>query len=176
MKAKFQITFFAVISCVLASLFLQAQDNIKPDRPPTPVSNAAFMRAKLVGSQQVLDGLVSEDFRLILRGAESMKSMSQTVQWPQSDDAVYQHYSEDFQRHCDSLASSARQGKLEQAHYTYLQMTTQCINCHNYVRKRFKIERPDEPSGPIRLIPTEWKGQTYRSDKTTDRQPETRHR
>lgn len=158
-----------------------AQEQDKPLRPKQDAQEeapdyqtASFMRAKLVGSQQVLDGLVSEDFHLIRRGAESMKKMSEAVQWPKADDKVYRHYGEEFRRHCDNLMESADTNNLESAHYTYLQMTTKCINCHSYVRKSFRVEHHDDPQGPIRLIPTDWEGQTFRKDKSTKSTPKTR--
>ena len=75
-----------VLTLCIACLFSSPVGAQQPDtsggasdeaQEPTPdYQTASFMRAKLVGSQQVLDGLVSEDFHLIRRGAESMKKMS----------------------------------------------------------------------------------------------------
>ena len=121
-----------------------------------------FMRAKLVGSQSVLDGLVSENFGLIRRGAENMKQISEAVQWPRAEDPVYDHFGDEFRRQCDTLVRLAENNNLEGAHYTYLNMTTTCINCHNYVRDRYRVEQNPEPHGPVRLIPTEWPGKTRR--------------
>ena len=124
------------------------------------------MHAKLVGSQNVLEGLVTEDFKRIYRGAENMKRMSEAVQWPRADDKVYSHYSEQFRRQCDKLMKLADDGNLEGTHYTYLGMTTTCINCHDYVRGKFRIQRDkDDPKGPVRLIPTEWEGNTFRKNR-----------
>lgn len=125
-----------------------------------------FMRAKLVGSQSVLDGLVTENFGLIHQGAENMKQMSLALQWPRAEDKVYDHYGDEFRNQCDKLMDLAEQKNLEGAHFTYLSMTTTCINCHNYVRGKFRVERnKDNPQGPVRLIPSDWKGQTYTPDR-----------
>lgn len=121
------------------------------------------MRAKLVGSQSVMDGLVTENFSLIRRGAENMKMISETVQWPVSNDKVYDHHGIEFRSQCDKLMRLADEKNLEGAHFTFLAMTTTCINCHNYVRGKFKVVRDTtDPQGPMRLIPTEWNEKAYR--------------
>ena len=134
-----------------------------------------FMRAKLAGSQNVLDGIVTENFQLIRSGAEGMKSMSEAVQWPSSDDKVYEHFGKEFRRQCDKLIKSADSRDLEGAHYTFLGMTTTCINCHNYVRSAFRVEQnPDDPKGPVRLIPTDWEGKARRTERSADATQELR--
>jgi len=128
-----------------------------------------FMRAKLVGSQSVLDGLVTENFKLIHRGAQNMKHMSEALQWPRAEDKVYDHHGDEFRRQCDKLMQLSDDKNLEGAHFTYLSMTTTCINCHNYVRGKFRIERDENnPQGPVRLIPSDWKGQTFQQDRSAN--------
>ena len=122
-----------------------------------------FMRAKLVGSQSVMNGLVTENFGLIHRGAENMKRISEAVQWPVSKDKVYDHHGVEFRLQCDRLMKLADEKNLEGAHYTFLSMTTTCINCHNYVRGRFRVVKDKtDPKGPMRLIPTDWNEKAYR--------------
>jgi hypothetical protein len=134
----------------------QQQDHTRP-----------FMRAKLVGSQSVLNGLVTENFELIHRGAQDMKKMSEAVQWPRAEDKVYEHYSAAFRMQCDKLMQQAEKKNLEGAHFTYLNMTTTCIDCHDYVRGAFRVERDQkDPQGPVRLIPTEWEGNTFRKGRS----------
>ncbi len=152
----------ALVSAGVSAIHQEQTETRKQDENTAP-----FMRAKLVSSQHVLDGLVSENFALIRHGAENMKRMSEALQWPHAPDAVYEHYGSEFRRHCAKLMQLSDQKNLQDAHYTYLQMTTLCINCHNYVRGRFRIERDkDNPHGPVRLIPTEWDGPTFRPDRS----------
>ena len=143
---------------------------MQPNQPKTTQDKTRpFMRAKLVGSQSVLDGLVTENFGLIHRGAADMKALSEAVQWPRSEDEVYDHYGDEFRRQCAKLMKLAEQKNLEGAHFTYLSMTTTCINCHNYVRGHFKVEQNREnPQGPVRLIPSDWERQTFKQDRSTD--------
>ena len=152
-------TMFAGIAIVQSSqTSLPQEDKTRP-----------FMRAKLVGSQSVLDGLVTENFSLIHRGAENMKQMSEALQWPRAEDKVYDHYGDEFRRQCDKLMQLSDEKNLEGAHFTYLSMTTTCINCHNYVRGKFRVEKDaNNPQGPVRLIPSDWEGQTFKPDRSAD--------
>ncbi len=79
----------------------------------TPEHAAPFMRVKLAASQDVLNGLVTENFQLIQRGAEDMKRMSQAVQWPTADDPVYKHFGVEFRRQCDKLKQLATEQNLQ---------------------------------------------------------------
>lgn len=144
---------------------MHAQDENEKSRNETAMP---FMHAKLVGSQNVLEGLVTEDFKRIYRSAENMKRMSEAAEWPRADDKVYGHYGVQFRQQCDKVMKLADERNLEGAHYTYLGMTTTCINCHNYVRGKFRVQRiKDDPKGPVRLIPTEWEGNTFRNNRSS---------
>lgn len=148
---------FCLLAILPLSLLSSGLGNFQDTPAPRADRTRTFMRAKLVASQHVLDGLVSENFQLIAEGSTRMKQMSEAVGWPQADDPVYEYLSETFRKHCDQLTEHANAGNLPAAHLTYLQMTSSCIECHNYVRGRFRVA-PDQqnPQGPVRLIPTEW--------------------
>lgn len=131
------------------------------DVPKRVDDTPLYMRAKLASSQKVMEGLVTENFDLIREGATQMKRISEAAHWPKTVDEIYQHYSVAFRRQCDKLNQQADRKDLQAAHYTYLHMSTTCIDCHNYVRGRFKVEQK-RPNGPVRLIPTEWDGPVKR--------------
>ena len=95
-----------------------------------------------------------------------MKLIAEAAHLPTTVDEVYQHFSFEFRRQCDKLIEQAEAKDLRAAHFTYLHMSTTCIDCHDYVRPRFKIE--PSPQGPVRLIPTEWDGATKRSRPEPD--------
>ena len=116
-----------------------------------------FMRAKLASSKQVMEGLVVEDFNLIRKAAEDMLNMSRHAEWPQAEDEVYKHFSEEFQRKCSQLSRRALKQDHEGAHFAFLGVTSACVNCHNYVRRSFRVERDESNlEHPVRLIPAEW--------------------
>jgi hypothetical protein len=170
-KMKCLVIFLITLSTLFAGITIgqPSQSNSLPQD-----KTKAFMQAKLVGSQAVLEGLVTENFSRIHRGAENMKQMSEALQWPRAEDKVYDHFGDEFRRQCDKLMQLADEKNLEGAHFTYLSMTTTCISCHNYVRGKFRVERDAEnPQGPVRLIPSDWQGQTYKPDRsaTSGREP-----
>lgn len=148
--------FAALLTTLAGSCLLHAEEPVGGSATDqTPV----FMRAKLASSQKVIEGLVTEDFDLIRRAADDMKQMSDATQWPTAQDKSYQHYREAFRQQCDRLGRLAEAKNLAGVHYTYLQLTTTCINCHDYVRGRFHVAREaSNPKGPVMLIPNEWEG------------------
>ncbi len=165
----------SVFTFSIATLFALQETQ----QPETPVKDARlmsqetqqdnttpFMRAKLNGSKRVLEGIVSENFDLIEQGANQMKLISEAVKWPKSEDAIYQHHGQEFRDQCDRLSERAKAKDLQGAHYAYLHLTTNCFNCHNHVRKNFRVEPNSDPKGPIRLIPGTWKGETFHPDRT----------
>lgn len=124
------------------------------DPPTQPIHETeVLMRAKLSSSQRVLEGLLSEDFRLIAQASKEMKKISEAAEWPRARDAVYEHFAAEFRRQCNKLEHLAAQRNHEAASFTYLQMTTTCIDCHNYIREGWRMA--SGPDGGVQLIPTE---------------------
>jgi hypothetical protein len=104
-----------------------------------------------------MEGLVTKDFVLIGEAAEEMKQMSEHAEWPRARDEVYEHYSEQFRRQCGQLGGLADKRNHEGAHFTFLSLTTTCVNCHDYVRGSFRVARDNSNSShPVKLIPAEW--------------------
>ena len=69
---------------------------------------AVFMRAKLAHSQNVLEGLATEDFDLIERGAQELSLASQDSNWQVLQTEDYVRQSAEFRRACDSLRDAAQ--------------------------------------------------------------------
>ena len=168
--AKHSMTHLAAAATLIGVLLVAVQEqDPKPAKPapdmpqnrlmaqPLQQDNTGpFMRAKLAGSQQVLEGIVSENFELIRRGALQMKLISETVRWPKSEDKVYQHHGQEFRDQCDRLASLAEAKNLAGVHYAFLHLETNCFNCHNHVLENFKVEPAKDPKSPVRLIDSLW--------------------
>ena len=150
-----------VIIMILASAIAGVSACSGQEHESTIDQTAVFMRAKLASSQKVIEGLVTENYQRIGKAAAEMKQMSAASQWPTADDKSYEFHQEAFRRQCDQLAKFAETKNLPGAHYTYLQLTTTCINCHDYVRRAFSVRRED-PKGPVMLIPNEWEGSNER--------------
>ena len=114
----------------------------------------ALMKSKLVTSQSVLEGLLRKDFDAIANGARSLKRISEAAEWPRSRDRVYEHFGSTFRRQCNELENAAHKSDQDGVMFTYLAITTTCVNCHDYVRDSRRIAQPRE--GDVRLIPSHW--------------------
>ncbi len=143
----------------------QQDESIEPRKPKSVSDDTQlYMHAKLANSQKVMEGLVTENFALIEKGAKQMKKISEAAHWPNTVDEVYQHYSVSFRKQCDKLAEQAKKQDLQAVHYTYLHMSTTCIDCHSYVRGRFRVEQKKN-GGPVMLIPTHWEGSEKQNER-----------
>lgn len=128
--------------------------------PPISVSPAVLvdddpgvmMRAKLTRSKEVLEGLLRNDFRSISRAAVEMKRISEAAEWPRARDEVYERFSAEFRRQCNELEALAKDLNREGVKFTYLNMTTTCINCHDYVRDSERVAGTTR-EGSIQFVP-----------------------
>lgn len=142
-------TLTALSGCLLATAvtILAADTTAEPKR----LKGRVFMRVKLGSSEKVLEGIVTRDFKLIDDGAREMQEMSQASEWPRAQDGTYEHYAVEFRRLCGKLSSLAKEENLEGVSFTYMQLTSSCITCHDHVFGALK-KAPD-PDGPFQLIP-----------------------
>ena len=93
-----------------------------------------FMRQKLDASNEVLEGLATEDFALIEKGAASMKRLSSAEQWQVSNDALYRQHSNQFRRVMEKLEKTAKEKQLDAAALSWVEGTMSCLECHKWVR------------------------------------------
>lgn len=95
---------------------------------------AQFMRAKLTASSDVLEGLVTEDFELIGKGAKNLKKLSSAEKWRVSNDAMFRQHSAEFRSSVDSLEKAAEKKQIDAAALAWTNTTLNCIECHRWVR------------------------------------------
>ena len=136
----------AVVCGWLGNVDLTAGDK-KSEVKETPTEK--FMRAKLSDSQKVLEGITTENFKLIEEGAEHMAIMSRAQQWSVIPGPEYLQHSAEFRRCCEDLKKRAEKRNLEACALSHLQLTMSCINCHKFVRSTRIVKngsRPDLPS------------------------------
>lgn len=144
------LTFVAVGCC--NTIWLRAVD---PPANQIEEATGVLMRSKLTSSQKVLEGLLRKDFDSIARGAREMKRISEAAEWPRARDSVYEHFSVEFRRQCNQLEALAEAGSQEGVSFTYLHLTSTCINCHDYVRDALRVSERGY-DGNLRLIPSQW--------------------
>jgi hypothetical protein len=94
------------------------------------------MRLKLDYAKNVLEGLTLEKMDLVADNARELKLLSAAAEWEPATvpGPLYLVYTREFQRIADSMAASARDRNLDGATLAYVQLTTNCVECHKYVR------------------------------------------
>ena len=102
---------------------------LQSGRPPK-----SFMRKKLASTQKVMEGLTTENRRLIVEGADELLKVTDDASWKVPRDAYFIHYSNDFKRTLRDLRNSAERGNIEEATFAYTHATFSCMACHRHVR------------------------------------------
>ncbi len=125
---------FTLIAALLVILvgFLPAAE--PPQQPPATNQVDEFMRAKLLHSQKVLEGLSLENYGMIAKHAQEMSLLSQASNWQVLQTPEYRQRSTEFRRAADSLTDAAREHNLDGATLAFVQVTMKCVSCHKYVR------------------------------------------
>jgi len=113
---------------IVASLALQDTRAQAPD-------TRTFMRLKLVHAQSVLEGLATEDFSKIAKGGEALVLLSHESNWKVFQTPDYNEHSSDFRRIAGALVKHAKEKNLDAAALDYVLLTTNCVQCHKYVRE-----------------------------------------
>ena len=107
---------------------------------------AQFMRAKLIASSQVLEGLCTEDFELIAKGARSLKKVSSAERWRVSNDIMFRQHSAEYRTSIDRLVKAAEKKQIDSAALAWTKTTLNCIECHRWVRATLIAEVPQQDS------------------------------
>lgn len=112
---------------------------------------SALMLAKTSSAHRVVDGLVSENFEEIGRGARDLSRICQATEWTGRDDQVYSHHRTELRRLSAKLEEMANQRNLDGAAYTYMHSLTVCISCHQHCRNVLRIS--DEVPAADKIVP-----------------------
>ena len=102
--------------------------------PPKQQPKDSFMRGKLAASQQILEGLTTEDFQMVQKGSKELNSMTKAEKWRVSNDAMYKQFSQEFQRKTAALEKAAKAERIQDVSLKWVSVTMSCIECHSYVR------------------------------------------
>lgn len=95
---------------------------------------AKFMRRKLEASNDILEGLTTEDAELVIRGARLLVEMSSAEKWQVNHDVIYKQFSGDFQRSAKNLLEAAEKKNFDSAALKWIDTTMRCLECHKFVR------------------------------------------
>ena len=119
---------------VMFSVFVASEAQTQKRPMPKPSKVGVFMRQKLAHSQEVLKGLVTEDFDIIAKNAQEIALLSQASNWQVLQTEEYLQQSWEFRRTANALTAAANDKNLDEAALRYVDMTMKCITCHKYVR------------------------------------------
>lgn len=131
MRTRFQVAFFAAVPLVVG-LILTAAAAQRPKPEPT----RAFMQLKLDESQKLLAAIALEDFEEISRASQKISLLTEDENWQVIQTAEYRRHSDEFKRASNAATEAARKKNLDGAVLAYMQMTMQCVQCHQHVRKQ----------------------------------------
>jgi hypothetical protein len=98
-------------------------------------SQANLMKKKLAASQKLLEGLAQNDFDLISENATALHDISKQAAFKALRTPRYELYAEEFQRSADKLGKAAKDKNLDAAALAYVDMTLNCVKCHQHVRE-----------------------------------------
>jgi len=107
----------------------------RADEPPEAARGVRpFMRMKLEASSKILEGLTTENFRMIQEGAKTLHTMSAAEKWRVSNDVLYRQYSREFNQEAERLVDQANARNLDGATLTWVECTMSCVRCHKHAR------------------------------------------
>lgn len=146
-----------------AAYFAKAQQPLMLS-PRADADLSVLMRAKLSGSQKVVEGLMSSDFDMIRKGGEGLQNICDSNTWRSGDDQVVGHYRSELRRAAMKLVQQANDENLDGAAYTYMHTLSTCINCHQYSRTKLRVAGAGSPESKVVPIPvTEGENNAYRA-------------
>jgi len=104
---------------------------------------ADFMSMKMDASGLILEGLLLDNPKLILRGAKKLDTMRKAEKWRVSNDMMYRHHSKEFQDNIDKLMEAAEGDSLDRTALVWFNVTLSCIDCHRWVRTVLIADAPE---------------------------------
>lgn len=124
---------------------------------------AVLMRAKLMSTQKVVEGLMDGDFNLIRKGGLELQRICDATSWRSHDDQVYGHYRAELKRSAIKMVEQADAGSLDGAAYGYMHTLTTCINCHDHCRNVLRIAQASPRVVPIPVTEQEFQAPSIQS-------------
>jgi hypothetical protein len=121
--------YVATVLTLLAAVTVTAQEK------QNELLTTAAMRKKLEYSQNILQGLATEDFELIRKNAEAMKKLGLFEAFVRFSEAqAYRTQLQVFDFSNDELIRLADEKNIDGAALAFTQSTLSCVNCHKALR------------------------------------------
>ena len=93
------------------------------------------MRAKLQHSQQILEAVVTSNWRLLENESKALIQVTRDPAWSVLQFPEYMRHSGAFVRATDDLIEAARLRDLEGASLGFVALSTSCVSCHRYLAR-----------------------------------------
>ena len=114
-----------------------------PSSPHQPIDMADVMKAKLVFTESIVNGLARGDLAQVAASADAMRELSERASWRVQDTVTYVALSEVFRSQLATLAADARAGHRSSLVNDYVAVTNTCLACHSYLsRERQEQDMP----------------------------------
>jgi hypothetical protein len=97
--------------------------------------NARYiMQRKLDHAHSILEALIMEDFETLEDSAGALRALSEESAWFIRETSEYTDRSTSFRRAVSEIERSAKEKNLDRAALGYVDMTLQCVRCHEFLR------------------------------------------
>lgn len=131
----------------LLGMFYAVIGSINQAQAVTRLELKEQMRNKLEHSQDVLSGIITEDYEQLEEAANGLAGVCEIVGWTEAKTkGRFKTHDTEFHEIANELVILAKERNLEGALYKYIQMTTICMDCHQHVRD---VEAPEKYTGGI---------------------------
>ena len=131
MRKRISVLVIAILCLVLPALAGRAEAP-KTDKDKM----SALMRKKLEHSQKVLEGITTQDYKMISSNADELIAISTDAEWKAAlKTPRYGVHSNDFRREAEDLIKAAKEKNVDAAAVAYVEMTLTCVKCHKHVRE-----------------------------------------
>lgn len=111
------------------------KDEGSGDKKDEPVGGVhRFMRQKMQASNLILEGLCTDDLKLVTDGTQTLLKMPSEAKWRVSNDMMYRRYSTEFMQAVEELQKEAESNDIDSASMAWVNVTMKCLKCHKWVR------------------------------------------
>ena len=93
-----------------------------------------IMQRKLDHAHSLLEALITEDFETLEDSASALRALSEEAGWFVITTPEYTERSTSFRRAVTEIEQSAKEKNLDRAALGYVDMTLQCVRCHQFLR------------------------------------------
>ena len=93
-----------------------------------------IMQRKLDHAHSLLEALITEDFETLEDSAGALRALSEEAGWFVIVTPEYAERSSSFRRAVIEIEQSAKEKNLDRAALGYVDMTLQCVRCHQFLR------------------------------------------